>query len=457
MKKEFRAVYKFAVGFALIGFALWSCNDIYSDAGLGVLPVGDIVKVGKVIEQESIKSFTINDEKQRTDEPAYNLLGTYNDPVFGKTTADFACQLRLSSYPDFSKNAQADSLVLYLLYREIYGDILTPQNLKVYELDTDLQPDNKYYQDADLKGMTNQIAIGDESYIPKLKLDSLTNTYGSTKANPKDTVIQEIAIKLDLALANRLMALDSLTLSDNDLFLKAFKGLYVEAGNLNQGGTLMRIYTLATGSKMVLHYHNSEKDSLSFSFGINESTARISRFTHDYAGTPFAANLNKENLQDSLIYLQTTGGLRSKILIPELASWINLMPETVSSSEKIAINQAELIFQIDSAYMDTINHFPSNQLSLAAIAKTKANKDSLYYPSDYNFSPAYYGGVYKSSDKTYRFNIAKHMQDVMDGKKENLGFYLETPFKNSIYRRTVLKGASSKTGIRLEITYSIIK
>lgn len=446
-------MYKFAFGFALIGFALWSCTDTYTDAGLGILPVGDIVKVGKVIEKETIRSFTLTDEKQRTDEPSYNLLGTFNDPVFGKTTADFACQFRLSSYPDFSKDAQPDSLVLYLLYMEMYGDTVTPQNLKVYELNTDLQLDNKYYQDINLKGMTNQIAIGDQSYLPKFKLDSLTNTYRSTKANPKDTVIQEIAIKLDLALANKLMALDSLTLSDNDLFLKAFKGLYVEAGNLNQGGTLMRIYTLATGSKMILHYHNSAEDSLSFSFGINESAARISRFAHDYSNTAFAANLDKEDVQDSLIYLQTTGGLRSKILIPELESWKTLIPEQPTGSEKIAINQAELIFQVDSAYSDTTTLIPPNQIVLSALDKDGKE----YLPSDVAFSSLYYGGTYNSSDKTYRFNIAKHMQDVLDKKKENHGFLLSTSFRSDIYKRVVLKGASSKTGIRLEITYSIIK
>lgn len=437
----------------MIGVALWSCTDTYTDAGLSILPVGDIVKVGKVIEKESIKSYTLTDEKQRTDEPAYNLLGTYNDPVFGKTTADFACQFRLSSYPDFSKDAQPDSLVLYLLYMQVYGDVVTPQNLKVYELNTDLQLDNKYYQDIDLKGITNQIAIGDENYLPKFKLDSLTNTYGSTKANPKDTVIQEIAIKLDLALANRLMALDSLTLSDNDLFLKAFKGLYVESGDLNQGGALMRIYTLATGSKMILHYHNSAEDSLRFSYGINESAARISRFSHDYSQTTFAANLDKENIQDSLIYLQTTGGLRSKILIPELESWQTLIPEQPSGSEKIVINQAELIFQVDSAYSDTTTLIPPNQIVLSALDKDGKE----YLPSDVAFSSLYYGGTYNSSDKTYRFNIAKHMQDVLNKKVDNYGFLLSTSFRSDIYKRVVLKGASSKTGIRLEITYSIIK
>jgi len=47
---------------------------------------------------------------------------------------------------------------------------------------------------------------------------------------------------------------------------------------------------------------------------------------------------------------------------------------------------------------------------------------------------------------------------VIDKKegKENYGFYLETAFRAASFRRVVLKGATSKTGIRLEITYSKI-
>jgi hypothetical protein len=49
------------------------------------------------------------------------------------------------------------------------------------------------------------------------------------------------------------------------------------------------------------------------------------------------------------------------------------------------------------------------------------------------------------------------LQDIIDGKKENLGFYFETTYKNSTYRRVVIKGATSRKGIGLKVTYSKIK
>lgn len=458
VKKEFRSVYKFVFGFVCIGVALWSCSDTYTDSGSGILPVGDIVKVGKIIVKDSIKSYTFTDEIQRTDEPAYNLLGTFNDPIFGKTTADFACQFRIAAYPDFSKNAKIDSMILYFYYKQVFGDVVTPQRIRVYELTSDLDVDLKYYQNIDLKGMSASQAIGDQIYLPIFKLDSLTSTYGSTKANPKDTVIQEVGIKIDLTLANKLMALDSLTLSDNDKFMKAFKGLYVEAGDLNQGGALMRIAPNKYGGPyLVFHYHNDEEDSLNYSLVVNSATsARVSRFNHNYSGTAFASNQDKETVQDSLIYLQTTGGLRSKIYIN---NWIGLLPDNLSGTEKIAINQAELIFKVDNAYSDTTTLVPPNQLVLTALDAD----GSEYLPADQAFSTLYFGGVYNSSDSTYRFNIAKHMQQVYDNRNiadakiKNYGFFLSTSFRSDIYRRVVLKGAGSKTGIRMDLTYSIIK
>lgn len=445
-------MYKFVAGFALMSLIFWSCKEELNKTGYGLLDKGDLVSVKKAeIDKSTIKSFTVTDEKQRTDETTYNLLGTFNDPVFGKITADFAVQFRLGQYPDFSKNAQPDSLVLYLLYMEFFGDTVTPQRLKVYELASDLSFDAQYDQDVNLKAISKGEVLADITYVPKFKLDSLTNLYGSTKAKPKDTVIQEIAIKLNASLINKLWAADTLTLSKNELFLEYFKGLYIEAGDLNQGGAVMRINSIARGSRMIMHYKNSEKDSLFYSYNINENSARVSRFSHEYTNTDFFANLDKKETQDSLIYLQTTGGLGSKILIPNLNLW--------RDSANIAINKAELIFTVDQFYTDTAKYTPPYQVILSAVNE----KDSLYFPSDLAFSQAYFGGVYNKTDGTYRFNIAKHVQELISKKpngvgylRENYGFFLSMADRNTNYGRVVLKGANSKTGIRLEITYSKI-
>ncbi len=443
MKTEIAAKYKFVIGFVGMVMTFWSCTNEINDLGKDLLLPGDLIHV-RTYTEKNIKAYTVTDANQRTDEPEFNLLGTFNDPLFGKTTADFACQFRIGAYPDHSKNAVPDSLILSFLYKEVYGDLVTPQRIRVYELASDLSLDNKYYQDVNLKAIAKTEVLAEKTYLPKFKLDSLTNDYGSTKKVPRDTVIQELRIKLATSLLNKLWTADSLTMSDNDRFSKFFKGLYLEVGDLNQGGNAMKVYTSAYGSQLLMHFHNSEQDT-SYRYGINENSARVSRFAHDYSKTAFAAHLDKTDVQDSLIYLQTTGGLRNKILIPNLGTW--------SDSTKFAINKAELVFQVDSTITDLSKFRPSEQLVLTAIDKDGKE----YFPSDLAFSSLYYGGTYNSKDKTYRFNIAKHMQEGIDKKQEKYEFYLSTAFRSSTFRRVVLKGATSETGIKLEITYSKIK
>ena len=458
MKTELAKKYKFVIGFVGMVVIFWGCKSDINDLGKDLLFPGDLVNVRNYSEK-NIMAYTFTDGNQRTDEPEYNLLGTFNDPIFGKTTADFACQFRLSAYPDSLKtssiNPQIDSLVLSLVYKEVYGDTLTPQHIKVYELGSNLDIDQKYYQNTDLKSMSKGELVGEKNYIPKFKLffDSLatTPTPGSTKATPKDLKIQEIKIKLDQKLITKLMAADSLTWSDNDKFIQYFKGLYIEAGDLTQGGGIMRINALGNGSNMAIHFHTNTTDSLTYIYRINDSAARVSRFVHDYSNTSFAANLDKTDAQDSLIYLQTTGGLRTKIFIPNLDNW--------ADSTDFAINRAELIFHLDPSTSDTTKFLPAEQLVLAAIDSVGGE----YLPSDFNFSQAYFGGTYNHKDQTYRFNIAKHMLEAIKAKKldkkkyRNYGFYLETAFRSSTYRRVVLKGVTSKTGIGFDVAYSKIK
>jgi len=453
VRKEHKTFYKFGFGFALLIITLLGCSDDPSKTGLGMLPADDLVVVGEVTDT-NIQSYTASDEIQRTDESSNNLLGAFNDPVFGKTIADFACQYRLSSFPEFKKIEQIDSLVLVLGYKEIYGDTVTAQHLKIYELASDIPYDDKFYQTVDLKSLSKGEVLAEKSYIPKFRLDSLTNKYGSTNKIPKDTVTQEISFKLNSTIINKLLAADSITNTSNDNFLEYFKGLYIEANDLNEQGTLMKIM----GSGLVMYYHK-ENDTTKYSFQYknNSSASRVSSFKHDYSKASFAAHLDKEEVQDTLIYAQTTGGIRSKIYIPDLGIWSKLIPEYKDNPDTafLTINKAELILQLDTTMSQPWDYRPSEQLVLAAIDSV----GKTYLPSDHTFSSAYYGGTYNIKDRTYRFNIAQHIQDVINKKdgKQNYGFYLETAYKNSTSRRVVLKGASSKTGIRLEVTYSKVK
>ena len=203
------------------------------------------------------------------------------------------------------------------------------------------------------------------------------------------------------------------------------------------------------GSALALYYNNKEIRELSVNgdtsivmpFVISKFSARVNSIEHDYTDTPFVGEINTQTTTDTLIYIQATGGLKSKILIDNLETW--------KDSVNTAINKAELIFEIDTVASDIHNFAPPIQLLFTVIDSTGVE----FLPIDYVFNPAFYGG-YLWNDYTYRFNITQHLQEIINGSIGNFGFFLTPAYKNNQANRVVIKGSDSEPGIKLIITYS---
>ena len=441
MKSNYKFKSQFVFALLLMVIALTSCEE-QSSIGVEVLPDGDLITV-RSTTQKNMKSFTFSEDSIRTDEADNSLLGSFTDSLFGNTTIGFAAQFRLYEFPDFGKNPKADSVKLYLYYRVVYGDTVTKQKFNVYELETDLDVDKRYTQDIDLRSMSSDL-IGEYWYKPKVKQDSTT----------KDTFYQLINIPIDISLGEKLINADSLDMVNNDIFLEYFKGLYIETEKITKkGGAILSLETVQqgnfNGSALVLFYSNDSAKSkaggdtsLIMPYIISSYSARVNQMEHDYSQTPFYAKLNQELEQDSLVYVQPTGGLKSRILIEGLSSW--------KDSVNIAINKAELIFQIDTI-ASQVHKFPPPKQMLFTVVDSIGKE---FLPKDYVFNPSFYGGSLQK-DYTYHFNITQHVQEVIDGNAGNYGFYLTPAQKNNEANRVVLKGSKSKTGIKLIISYSI--
>ncbi|SHF53866.1 protein of unknown function [Mariniphaga anaerophila] len=439
-------------GIAAMAF-LSACNDP-NDLGMELLPTKDLVEVKNLVDKNSISSYTFTEGPIRSDEGSKSLLGSFYDPVFGKTNIDFAAHFRMQGAIDYGTNTVVDSVKLFLYYRLMYGDTITSQKFRVYEL---MEPifadtinetnggsyDYPYYQDVDLKQLASTQLLGEVDYTPVVRLDS---TY-------QDTVFQLISIPLDKSLGEKLVNADPSEIINNDTFLEYFKGLLIEAeAKTAVGGSILVLEAASSssfqGSALLVYYDNDENqakekpDTLLYNpYIITGLSARVNSIEHDYSGTAFEANLNVETGDDSLIYVQSTGGLESKIYIEGLSSW--------KDSTNIGINKAELVFQVDTLASEVDKYPPPAQLLFTVLDED--GNETL--PADYSFSSSYYGGVLRS-DYTYRFNITQHLEEIISGKAVNNGFFLTTARKNSEANRVVLKGSNSTTGIKLVITYS---
>ncbi len=228
----------------------------------------------------------------RTDELVSHLLGVYRDPIFGVNNASVYTQFRLSESThgfDFGTNPQADSLVLYIKYKQkkTFGDSAYMQHLSVYELDEDLKRDTAYYA-----FQTSQVLpekVGEASFVPTF------DTVYYMGENDTLSKTRPISITMTQALADKMLNLGEAAYVDNEAFLQAFKGLWITTDDVDipaQGGAMMYTDFNHVETFMRLYYHNDTKDSLHYDYIVNNNSARYSSFNHyDYQCAQCLASL----------------------------------------------------------------------------------------------------------------------------------------------------------------------
>ncbi len=407
------------------------CKKGDESLGVNLLPGVKILDTRYHQEKASISTSIFTDTKIRVDRPKYDLLGSFNDPIFGRTDASFAAQFRLPYHPNYSETAAIDSIILRMSYKKIYGDTLSSQTIQVYELNSGLNYASKYLSSFNIKNLASSEPIGTAHFIPKFRTDSTLI----------DTTEQIIRIPLNKSIGSNLLGIDSLDMTTNDKFITVFKGLYISPTPISRRGTLVS----TTMSIIILYYHDAKSDTLQFAYGVSTNSANVASFVHDYSNARFYSNLNKENNIDSLIYIQPTGGIKSKILVPSLSTW--------KDSANYAINKATLTFHADTIMSDFRRYSMPPRLYLMAIDSTGTE----VFPADSQLSSDYYGGFYNAATATYSFNVTQHLQQLIKGTIRNNGFYLVQSERSFSAQRVVLKGQGSSKPTELNIAYTRYK
>lgn len=410
--------------FLSLAVTLFSCKKDFSTLGLDLQPGSDKIN-GTTVDTATLKAYTVFEDSLSTDERTVSLLGSYTDPVFGRTDASFITQIRLSSSNvTFGTSPVADSIVLYLDYSSYYGDTNTLQNVSVYEIENSIYSDSTYYSNLDINDYTpTNLLLANYSYYPR----------------PNDTS-KVISIKLDSSLAKKIVdTANTSYLIDNTVFINWFKGLYLKTQPINSNGAIIYFDLLSALSKVTLFYHNNT-DTLKFDFLINSSCARVNLFSHDYSGTSINSIIGDSLTSDSLIYMQAMSGLMSKINIPYLSN--------LKKDSTIAIVRAELIIPVDN-YDATFYKTPTKLLLVSY------NSSGTYsFLPDYMVNSSYFGGTYYSSDNTYRFNISRYAQQLVDSSVNNYGLALFVNDNRVSANRLIIRGPKCKNnGMRLSITY----
>lgn len=452
----------FLIVFATCSVLLYSCKNESDVIGLDVQPLNDIIGAA-FVDTTTLITKTLRVDSVRTDETLLftgeSILGTYVDPVFGKTSAALYTQVRLKTLnPSFGTGVIVDSVVLSIVYNTNathYGKKQRAnQRVNVYQVTEDIVLSNAYYSNHQLDTSLTDLA-NDYEFSPKPN-DSVSIT--GNKYKP------QLRIPLNTSFGDMLIAQatsDPTSYATIEAFQTYMKGFYITTQNstLNPGeGNIFNFLCADDLSKLTIYYRNDAADSLTFDYALG-SVARFSRCTHDYSPSNINLKLSEQlgstpPAQNDVVFVQPMGGLKTKIEMPYLMNLLN--------QGKIAINKAELVLKVDNTDL-------SYQLDTFATPKNLVllgiNDDgTTYVLPDANEGDSYLGGEYDATNKEYKFNIARYIQQVMSGQKSNNGLYLQARDGSIIIgagaiiaNRVILGGGGNGAGtnkMKLNISYT---
>ncbi len=404
-----------------------------------------------VTDSFTMKAATIQALPDRTDERILGLIGTYNDPVFGKNSATFFTQLDLTTKQvDFGdpNSIVIDSMVLALrlvgLYRKKGKDaeIRELVNLKVYELAEDLYLDSTYSSASIVKTKPKVIGSynGPVSVVENIQIG-------------EDLVPPHIRIQMDMEWAKKIMFAGEEVYRTNENFKEFLKGIKIEPADNGVVGEGAIFYfdplSSVTGMSVFYHYKNNDSITQRYDYQINANSAYFAKYDHDYQNTVAGQAFNDTTIANEVLYLQSMFGVH---VVLELHDLIQALGE-----EPKVINFAELIIPVDT----TQEFAMPEQITLKRLLE---NGTTELLPDQLEIFPRDLDGKYNSEEKHYRFKITQYIEErlrLYDPQDPRTEVLIITPVGNDVSAdRAVLNGLNpsdpNKKKIRLIVSYTPI-
>lgn len=305
----------FAVGSL---FSLIACKK--KDTSLGK----EVYDESMLLDANGVDTFSIVAYSELIDSTVtanarLGLLGSYNDPVFGKVSAGFYTQVRLAANnPNFGDIDEIviDSVVLAFEFRDQYGPGNYQQDFAVYRIVEDLSKDSLYRNNSSSATGESLIEEGFSSFIPNNKAPFILGN---------DTLPPQLRLRLKNSLGQELInSSTSGNMLNNDVFLDYFKGLYVCTENANvpaNNGAVYGLDLLDADSKLVIYYKQGDAFK-SFDLIINSNSIRYNRVLYNYSGTNLQQLLLNPSLGAKEFYAQS-GNIRAVVKFPTVQNLSN--------------------------------------------------------------------------------------------------------------------------------------
>lgn len=424
--------------------ALNACKEP-EGIGLDVLPEGEQMPIAW-IDTFTIEAQTVNFDSVRTSGRGSYAIGDFNDPIFGRVRSQMFSQFKLNSLPGQFKNSDiVDSLFINLKYSGYYGradKLRGLQRFGVFEVEEDMLldgfdlADTNYYSD-DVVQMISATPLGTLEFAPDFLNDVIAGD---------DTLGPSLRIKLDNSLGERIV--NSVNLSEDELFLSEFKGLNIRpitSSMPTDNGALLFFDMNSSESRLEMFFHNDE-DTVHYLFNMNNENVLFTTNTRDQSTELANAIAGGVTAGNDLLYVQGLGGTRIRLKFPSLRD--------LNQLGAVAINKAELVVPVDENTIEDYGTPPI--LSVSSINEYDSAFTILDQTAEFN-GIDYYGGVYDSENKEYVMNVARELQSLLSNPDEvDYGFYI-APLNAVDGKRVVINGPNHPSRpLTLRMTYTII-
>lgn len=423
---------------ALPALVFTTCTKEPNLVGLNLVSQSELLKLGYT-DTATITAYSVKADSINTEELSYALIGSMNDPVFGQTDATFYSQIQLvDEGSDFGTSPVYDSAFLSLPYSGAYGDTMTNMTFRVYELTQKLVLSDTMYS-FNSATYDNSKLLGSLTFVPRPH-DSIM--VGGSKTVP------QIRIPLTDYFGQRMLSIPTDSMVDNDNFLNSFYGICIVAEKQETPGKGAILYFTvpSTRSIITMYYHNTEDTTTAY-YIINSYCSRFGNFDHgNYSkASPLLQQqiAGDTSLGNQYVFMQSMGGLRAKIRFPNIHKW--------SNNKKLIVNDAQLILT-ESA--PGSQYTPPSMLTIRVVASNNISIGG-YTPDESSEGSTYLDGYYNETDHTYRFRLARYIQQLINGDIENHGLYLIISGGAVNAKRLVINGPSNPYGrMKLFVKYT---
>ena len=461
MKVNF-LVKTFILGLSIVMLA--SCDKDFNEIGVSVVD-DDHYGFEKFVDP-SVVAYNRNLGVVQTNNLPVNALGIYDNMVFGKTTSSFVTQVQLNSVnPTFyNTNIEIDSVYLYIPYYStvtqansdgtgvyqldsIYGGN-SKIKLKVYEsnkflqtLDPNdnLQSNLKYYSDQSSDFSSSIASIQLNNSIKAEQNDDFYFKSNQIEIKRADeTVIRRLAPGMYMDLdktffKNKIINAPSGKLLNNSIFKEYFRGLYFKVeGHPTDSGS-MGMLNFAGGTITISYKDKSFAPTASIPsppvvrktilLKLTGNTVNVHENTNNTTNGNYLAaignNIPDDATGDQKLYVKGQQG--SMAVIELFGGQTNANSALLNQirSEKWLINEANLIFNIDSDAM--LNTPEPNRIYLYDLNNNQPiadyNFDITTSSTNSKYDKISFGGIIQKQSNgkgtKYKVRLTHHIRNLV--------------------------------------------